>query len=522
MKKKIIGIYVCMLVIATAIPAVIPVKNSEINTIALNHIQASVAGFWTEEQKLLPSDGEPMDYFGYFSVSIDGDTAIIGSVLDDDQGSNSGSAYVFTRTGTTWTQTQKILASDGAQGDTFGWSIALDNDTALIAADQEFNQGCGKVYVFTRTGVVWTQQAILLPPNGSSGDRFGYKVTIDGDTALIGAIYDDEQGTDAGAAYVFTRAGTTWSLQQKLLASDGAAGDYFGVCVSLEHDTAFIGAHWDDDVVVDSGSVYVFTRNGTTWTQTQKILAPDGDIGDRFGIYVSLSGDSVLIGANRDDDNGNDAGAAYIYTRSGTTWTQQAKLLASDGAADDWLGVYASLSGDTALIGAGNHDDLGLNSGAAYVFTRTGTTWTQQQKLLASDGWAGDQFGFCVAFDDNTAIIGAYGDDDHGTDSGSAYVFTQVGLTVGITGGLGVTLKITNNGAVNATNVPWQFDVKGGILGLINKTMNGTVNISTGATVTVETIKVFGLGPITITAKVADEETTVEGTQILIFSIVKK
>jgi hypothetical protein len=156
------------------------------------------------------------------------------------------------------------------------------------------------------------------------------------------------------------------------------------------------------------------------------------------------------------------------------------------------------------------------------VFTRIGTTWTQQQKLLASDGRAGDQFGSSTYVDGDTAVIGAPYDDDSGMNSGSAYVFTKVGLTFSIAGGMGISLKITNNGVVNVTNVPWSVQVKGGILKLINKSMSGTVNISGGQTVTVATLKLFGLGAITITAKVADEEQTKKGTQFIIYSIVKK
>ena len=150
---------------------------------------------------------------------------------------------------------------------------------------------------------------------------------------------------------MFTRTGTTWTQQAKLLASDGAAGDRFGI-VSLSGDTALIGAHYDDDNGIDSGSAYVFTRTGTTWTQQAKLLASDGAAGDHFGASVSLDGDTALIGAHRMMTTELDSGSAYVFTRTGTTWTQQAKLLASDGAAGDWFGATVSLYGDTALIGA--------------------------------------------------------------------------------------------------------------------------------------------------------------------------
>ena len=167
----------------------------------------------------------------------------------------------------------------------------------------------------------------------------------------------------------------------------------------------------------------MFTRSGTTWTQQQKLLASDGAAGDLFGAVISISGDTALIGAQLDDDNGEDSGSAYVFTRSGTTWTQQQKLLASDRATGDNFGaVY--LDGNTAIIGALLDDDKGVDSGSSYVFTRTGNIWTQQQKLVASDGTSGDYFGWPV-FSGNTAFISAFYDDDKGSKSGSVYVFTK-------------------------------------------------------------------------------------------------
>jgi hypothetical protein len=198
-------------------------------------------------------------------------------------------------------------------------------------------------------------------------------------------------------------------------------------------------------------------------------------------------------------------------------------LLASDGAAGDWFGTCVSLDGDTALIGSVLDDDNGGNSGSAYVFTRTGTTWTQEAKLLASDGAANDQLGCWVSLDGDTALIGAPFDDDNGKDSGSAYVFTKGGIDIGIdiTGGFGVNAVITNHELTNVTDVTWQIHVEGGILGRINKTMNGTIDIPVGGSKTVGTGLLFGLGPIAITVKVADYERTAKGTQFIIFSIVK-
>jgi hypothetical protein len=420
MKKKIIGVLICILLIATAVPAAESLKNNAIVSTVPNALQTSMSANWTEIQKLIASDGAADDSFG-ISVSLDGDTALIGAPSDDDNGHNSGSAYVFTRTGTTWTQQQKLLASDGAEWDMFGRLVSLDGETALIAAEEDDDNGAssGSVYVFTRTGTTWTQQQKLLASDGEAGDEFGTSVSLDGDTALIGAWGDDDYGDGSGSAYVFTRTGTTWTQQQKLLPSDGAEQARFGFSVSLSGDTALIAAYHDETY---QGSAYVFTRTGTTWTQQAKLLASDGTSGDEFGVFVSLDGDTALIGAPGDDNNGNYTGSAYVFTRTGTTWTQQQKLLASDGEAEDEFGISVSLDGDTALIGAYLDGDNGVDSGSAYVFTRTGTTWTQQVKLLASDGAAGDLFSYSVFLDGDTALIAAWGDESY---KGSTYVFTK-------------------------------------------------------------------------------------------------
>jgi hypothetical protein len=379
------------------------------------------------EHKLTASDAAATDYFGR-SVSISGDTAVIGAYWDDDGGTDSGSAYVFTRASDgTWTQHQKLTASDAAAGDNFGISVSVSGDTAVIGAwgDNDGGTDSGSAYVFTRSSDgTWTEQAKLTASDAAADDYFGTSVSVSGDTAVIGAEWDDDGGTNSGSAYVFTRSGTTWTEQQKLTASDAAAYDSFGTSVSVSGDTAVIGAYGDDDGGSRSGSTYVFTRSGTTWTQQAKLTASDAAADDYFGTSVSVSGDTAVIGAYWDDDGGTSSGSAYVFTRSGTTWTEQQKLTASDAVAYDYFGYSVSVSGDTAVIGAYYDDDGGSASGSAYVFTRSlDGTWTQQQKLTASDAAAGDYFGYSVSVSGDTALIGARLDDGIGADSGSAYVF---------------------------------------------------------------------------------------------------
>jgi len=381
-----------------------------------------------EEVKLLADDGAPNDFFG-FNVALSGDTAVIGAtkVDDDIRGVDVGAAYVFTRSGNSWHQQAKLTADDGAAKDEFGGKVALSGDTAVIGAMFQDDKGdnSGSAYVFTRSGTTWSQQVKLTAADGAEGDAFGQSIALSGDTVVIGAPHDDDKGNDAGSVYVFTRSGTTWSQQVKLTAADGVAGDVFGISIAFSGDTIVIGADLNDEKALNAGAVYVFTRSGSSWSQQAKITAADGAETDIFGVRVALSGDTILISARRDDDDvmGIDAGSAYIFTRTGTTWLQQIKLTASDGAADDRFGRSVALVADTAVIGAMFQDDKGDNSGSAYVFTRSGTTWSQQVKLTAADGAEGDVFGWSVALSDDTAVITATRDDDKGNESGSAYVF---------------------------------------------------------------------------------------------------
>jgi len=376
----------------------------------------------SEVAKLGASDGAAGDYFGN-SVSIDGDTMAIGAYHDNDQGTNSGSVYIFTRSGGIWTQQAKLVASDGAADDYFGISVSIDADTVVVGAYGDSGDS-GSAYIFTRSGTEWMQQAKLLSPDNSLGDYFGYSVSIDSDTVIIGAFRDDYPGVESGSAYIFTRSGTTWTQQAKLFASDGTAGDYFGISVSIDGDTVVIGADRGDGQVAYSGSAYIFTRSGTAWTQQSNLFATDGAAYDSFGHSVSIDGDTVVIAAYSANAQEENSGSAYIFTRSGTAWTQQTELFASDGAAGDSFGVSVSIDGDTVVIGAVNDDTQGTRSGSAYIFTRSGTTWTQQAKLFASDGTADDILGNSVSIDTNTVVAGAPGDDDQGSNSGSVYIFS--------------------------------------------------------------------------------------------------
>jgi hypothetical protein len=383
-----------------------------------------------EWAKLVASDGAAGDWFGY-SVSISGDYALVGG-HDNDNGVNSGSAYIFKRSGLSWSKEAKLLASDGAAYDYFGRSVSISGDYAIIGAYEDDDNGSdsGSAYIFKRDGESWSEQAKLVASDGNGGDYFGESVSISGDYAIIGARGDDDNGSDSGSAYIFKRDGASWSEQAKLLASDGAAYDYFGRSVSISGDYAIAGAYANDDNGYNSGSAYIFAPNEVdlaNWDEVAKLTASDGAIGDWFGWSVSISGDKIIVGAYYDDDNGNNSGSAYIFNRDGTNWSEQAKLVASDGAEGDYFGSSVSIIGDYAIIGAYYDDDNGEDSGSAYIFKRNGLSWSEEAKLVVSDGAANDWFGWSVFLSSGYAIVGAYGDDDNGNNSGSAYIYSYSG-----------------------------------------------------------------------------------------------
>lgn len=359
-----------------------------------------------ENVKLTALDSAANDYFGN-AVSIDGDYAIVGSFYDDIGAKlNQGSAFIFVRSGSNWIQQAKLTASDGAAGDLFGWSVGISRDYAIVGAAYDTvggNDRQGSAYVFVRSGTTWTQQAKLTATDGAAGDQFGVSVSIDGDYALVGAWFGEVD--NRGYAYVFVRNGTSWTQQAKLTASDAAAGDTFGTAVSISGNYALIGAPWDDTEVADDdrGSAYLFVRNGTTWGSQVKLLAADRADGDNFGTSVSINGDNAVIGAPYDVNPANGSGgSAYVFVRNGALWQQQPKIIAGDVTGE--FGIAVSISGDYMMIGAGYSYES--RSGASFVFVRDGTGWSQQSRFVPSD--RASYFGRTVSISSSYGIVGAY------------------------------------------------------------------------------------------------------------------
>jgi hypothetical protein len=505
----------------------------------------SVAGAQLKQVAYLKgSNTKPGDHFGCggvldghagygAAISGDGNTLAIGAPHDSSgaKGVNakqsgeaygSGAVYVFVRNGATWAQQAYIKASNPHMSAEFGHAVVLsaDGNTMAVSAYWEASKAtgingdqsdesipqAGAVYVFTRTGTTWTQQAYVKASNTGEagtedkfgdGDQFGVSLTLsdDGRTLAVGAISEDSaspgingnqadnSATSAGAVYVFLRTGNTWTQQAYIKASNPDPADMFGYSVALSADgnTLAVGSYDEggsfrgingppDNMRRGAGAVYVFTRTGTTWAQEAYIHASNAEAGDSLGVMVALSDDgNTLLTASLDEDclatgvnpQGCDndraadrsSGAGYIFVRTGGTWSEQAFLKASNSGANDWFGSRSALSGDgnTAALGASledssgrgvdgkQDDDKAPESGAVYLFRRTGTTWSQQHYVKASNADAYDEFGGSVALsrDGRTMVVSAHSEDgsshgvggnqaDNGSmESGAAYVFTS-------------------------------------------------------------------------------------------------
>lgn len=448
------------------------------------------------------------DYFGW-SVAVFGDTVAVGAPYEDsaavgvdgdgsdDSATNSGAVYVFVRTGSGWSQQAYLKASQTDPGDRFGSSLALSADTLVVGApgedsgadgvdgdgDDDGAPNSGAAYVFRRSAGVWSQEAYVKASNSDAGDQFASSVALSADTLLVGALSEDGSATavngdssdngagDAGAAYVFTRSGTSWSEAAYLKAPNTDAGDHFGISVAVSGDTAVVGARDEDGGAVgvdgdpasngapQAGAAYVFAHSGGSWSHEAYLKASNTDAEDRFGVAVAASGDTVAVGALAEDskatgvqgdesDNSlTGAGAVYVFARSGTTWTQQAYVKPLVIGSIDEFGGALALSGERLIVGAmredsasagvgGDPDDNSATlAGAAYLFERSGTSWMQTAFLKASNAQFQDRFGFSVALAGSSAVVGAFREDSAATgaggdqadgsmsDAGAAYAF---------------------------------------------------------------------------------------------------
>ena len=441
--------------------------------------QDNIASVIEQAGYLKASNADGNDGFGDV-VAIDGNVAVVGSYGEDsgngDPNDNSaesaGAAYVYVREGNTWVQRAYLKASNAEADDRFGESVAISGDTIVIGAAQEDSNGsspddnstenAGAAYVFVQQGDTWVQQAYLKPNNMDADDRFGSAVAIDGNTILIGAHSEDGNGSDpndnsaitAGATYVFIRQGDAWTQQAYLKANNTDAGDRFGESLALDGDSALIGATGEgsngtdpsDNSISYSGAAYIFVRQGDTWTQQAYLKANNTDDSDEYGTAVAIDGNTAIIGAiseasdgsSPDDNSADGAGAAYIYVREGANWTQQAYLKSPNTFEGDQFGESVAVAGDVAAVGAPYGEPIGVDpsskddGGEVHLFRFNGATWQHEKHLESANIDAADSFGWSIAMDDDTVIIGASEEDSNGSSpddnsfnrAGAAYVFS--------------------------------------------------------------------------------------------------
>ncbi|MFI5298144.1 MAG: FG-GAP repeat protein, partial [Polyangiales bacterium] len=370
-----------------------------------------------DQAELTSADFVFSDFAGS-SVAFDGTSAILGAPGTYVGGNQSvGAAYVFTQTGSSWSQQAQLLASDGSPFASFGQSVAVSGTTAILGAPNSTASGYGIAYVFTRSGTTWTQQQELTAPDYAANGGFGGRIAMSETTAIITATTNT---AGAPAAYIFAKTGTSWTLQKEFYSPSGS--NTYGSSVAISDTMAVVG---DSTVMVGStafaGAAYVYALSGGTWSYQTELTGASGTANFSFGASVAISGTTVIVGAPALPETPANEGAAFIFTQSGSTWTSQ-QLTNPDGVARDEFGSGVAINGATAIVGASQVTvGANLTQGAAYVFTLDGTTWTQGLELLASDGATNDHFGGSLAMSGTTAIIGA---PTKNSTAGAAYVFT--------------------------------------------------------------------------------------------------
>ncbi|MEW6746354.1 MAG: FG-GAP repeat protein [Planctomycetota bacterium] len=387
----------------------------------------------TELTRIVPSDGAPEDYFGW-SVAQSGDWLLVGACLDDDRAFGSGSAYLFHQVGSpgvgsAWSQAQKLTASDGGYFDWYGFSTAIEGEVAVIGAPQGDAPGvplAGAAYVCRYDGSVWQEVQKLTASDAGPSDFLGSALAMADPVIAVGAPYDDDGGVNAGSAYLFLRDGSAWRQDQKLVASDVRAHDGFGCAVAVNSDIVLVGADQGGPTGQVSGAAYVFRFNGTLWVEEAKLTAGDADPMDQFGYSVATDIDLAIVGAPFDDEAGENVGAVYVFRCWGATWVEEQKLLPDTSRPDTRFGTAVAVRDGLLVMGAPGEGETIAGAGAAYLYAEQGGQWVRLRELAASDAASGDSLGGAVAIDGSFAAVGASRSDVAGEASGSVYLYSAI------------------------------------------------------------------------------------------------
>lgn len=379
---------------------------------------------FTHRQKLVAAATPKGSLLGN-SVAIHGNIMVMGAPFDGE----GGAVYLFEREAEAWVQKGRLTSADGKKSDQFGVAVALSENILIVGANQGDHdrvEGTGAAYVFKKGKTGWKQAGKLNASDGMTGDNFGNAVAISENTIVVGAnLKDHNSDSNVGSVYLYEKQRDTWPAvqTQKIECSDGASGNNFGTSVSISGNTLAVGAHFDDARADNAGATYIFSRGNRGWSQSQKLTASDSDEGDLFGYSVSISGNTLAIGAFADDDKALNAGSVYVFERQVSGWKQIKKLTASDPAELDYFGRNLSLSGSILVVGAFSDAEDAPDAGAIYIFEKGDKSWQLTKKLAAPDGAEQDRFGASVAVFGNTIAVGVERDDDRGTDSGSGHIF---------------------------------------------------------------------------------------------------
>ncbi len=390
-----------------------------------------------QETKLVASNGDSYDKLG-MSVDVSGNWAIAGAPEDEPNGSKSGSVYIYQLVNGTWEEKQNLIPSDGSADDQFGYSVSISGDWAAVGAPYygpSATQTDGKVYIYKRSNS--NNWYLFASFQHTSLDKFGFSVSIDNDYLAVGGTNMDVNinGTvkQSGGVVIYRYNGSIWAQQAVLAPSDGNNYDEFGKSVSISGNQVVVGSWHNDGAGTDAGAAYVYSRVGSTWTEDAKLTASDAAALDNFGCSVAILDNDIIVGSNRDDDKGSNSGSAYFYHLSGGTWTEQTKVTAFDGASNEFFGTsVAFISPNNAVIGADRHKVGASRTGAAYLyqFDATSGDWienTNTNQILASNGANYDYFGVSVAGDGSYVFVGSYRDDNDSNPSdrdwGSVYAY---------------------------------------------------------------------------------------------------
>jgi hypothetical protein len=395
--------------------------------------------------KLAASDAGDNDSFG-LSVAVDGGYALVGAPGEDGAGTNSGAAYLYLQSQgglDNWGEVKKLVASDPDDNDLFGVSVDISGDYAVVGAGGKDGVGTdrGAAYLFYRNqdgADAWGQVKKLVASDAANTDGFGFAVAIDGDYVVVGSDGEDGAGTDRGAVYVFQRnqgGENNWGEVLKLTAGDAADADQFGYAVDIKGDDVVVGSPGEDGAGSNRGAAYVFSRDQggpDNWGQTKKLIASDASNDALFGTTVATGGDLMVVGAAWDDGGGSNRGAAYLFGRNqggAGNWGQTKKLTASDAHNEDFFGYAVDISGDFVIAGAPWSGGGGTERGQVYIFSKNEggpDNWGEAQRLRASDASNEDWFGISLALDGLYILAGATNEDGAGTNRGAVYIFRKI------------------------------------------------------------------------------------------------